>query len=200
PRLGLLWLVFFFNTFAFAAFEPTFALFANWRFSFDEGSVGYLFAFVGVVLAVMQGGVVGRLSKRFGEEPLVFAGILLLALSLALLPHVPSPTVLLLDLGLLAAGNALLGPSTSSLISKASPFDYGIVLGVSQGLGSLARASGPALGGKLYDLSPDGHTAPFHFAAGVLVMTFGLAVFGLRRFRVAAEPAANLNPPTQPST
>ena len=181
PRLGLLWFVFFCNTFAFAAFEPTFALYANWRFNFDEAHTGYVFAFVGVIIAIMQGGVVGRLVKKVGEEPLVLAGIVCLGVALLLLPYAPTVPSLTADMGLLAIGNALIQPTITSLVSKASPFEYGGVLGVNQGLGSLARAGGPPLGGKLFDLSPT-HGAPFLTAAAILLFSLVVSVIGFRRF------------------
>lgn len=192
PRLGLLWLLYFVNTFAFSAFEPTFALYAHWRFGYDEAGVGYIFAFVGVVLAVTQGVAVGRLAKRFGEEWLVYVGVALLGGSIAVLPHAPSPALMLAAIGVLATGNALLNPGTSSLISKASPFEFGAVLGVSQGLGSLARALGPAVGGKLYDLSPVTRAGPFHFAGALLVLSLLLALYGLRRFPERLQPSTAL--------
>ncbi len=182
PRLGLLWILFFANTLAFSAFEPTFALYANWRYGYDEATVGYIFAYVGVVLAITQGVLVGRLARKLGEERLVYIGMLMLGGAIALLPHSPTPLVMMVVIGVLSTGSALLNPSTSSLISKASPFEFGAVLGVSQGLGSLARALGPAIGGKLYDLSPGTHVGPFHFAGGLLAVSLVAALVGLRRF------------------
>ena len=74
PSLRFLILVFFVIIFAFAGMETTFALWAMAQFGWGPRPVTYIFAFVGVLGAVVQGGLIGRLVKRFGEERVLIAG------------------------------------------------------------------------------------------------------------------------------
>ena len=66
--------------------EATYAFLARQRYGLAESSVGYVFAYIGVLLVIVQGGLVGRLSRRFGEKPLLVAGLVLQAVALASLP------------------------------------------------------------------------------------------------------------------
>src|SRR5439155_2341475 len=67
PKLAVLISLFFLATFCFTCFESTLPLLLDKRFQYGEKQVGYLFAFCGVVAALVQGGAIGRLVKKFGE-------------------------------------------------------------------------------------------------------------------------------------
>ena len=129
-----------------------------WREMIDltEIQIGYMFAFIGVVTVIVQGGMVGRLVTRFGEHRLVIAGIYLCIVAFAMIPWVTRETFIPLELiafSLLALANGCITPSITSLLSKsASPQDVGQVLGVNQSFGSVARAAGMALGGWIYGI------------------------------------------------
>jgi multidrug resistance protein len=184
PGLPQLLLVFFLVTGAFSAFEATFALFGERRFGFTPRNIGYVFAFFGVVLSVVQGGLVGRLANRFGEQRLMPAGILALAAGLALLPLVSSMAGLLFASALLAIGNGFNNPSVNSLISRiTSADDQGGVLGVSQSVSSLGRIIGPFIGGAAFDRF--GAVAPFAGAAAVMVLALLVALGSVARMRLS---------------
>ncbi len=164
---------------AFSGFETTFALFSEKRFGFTEETIGYLFAYVGVVLSVVQGGLVGRAVKRFGEVRLVPVALSIMALGLTLIALSGSVAALIVADGVLAVGMGFNNPALSSLISQRSdPEDQGGILGVSQALGSLARILGPAWGGPLFDRW--GMTAPYFSSALLMLAAAGLSVLGLR--------------------
>jgi MFS transporter, DHA1 family, tetracycline resistance protein len=136
---------------------------------------GYVFAVVGVVSAAIQGGLLGRLKQRFGEQRLVLAGCVLTALGLAGLPLAPSYGWVFLPSAVLAAGSALNNPSLSSLVSQRSPPDrQGEVLGTYQAMGAIARVLGPALGGWLFTVASP--AAPFVSGAVLAVLCAGLAL------------------------
>ena len=190
PGLPQLLVIFFLVTAAFSSFEATFALFGEKRFGFTPSNIGYVFAFVGVVLSVIQGGLVGRMAKRFGEQRLVPFGILALAVGLALLPRVLSVPGLLVACGLLAVGSGFNNPSISSLISRiTSADDQGGVLGVSQSVSSLARIVGPFAGGAVYDRF--GPLAPFTGAAAVMVVALFVAMGSIARMRLSTTEAGH---------
>lgn len=143
----------FLFTVAFAAMQPTFPLYGAIRFQLEERHVGYLFAFLGTVSAIMQGGLVRRLVPLMGERRLIqLAGFPFIA-GLLVIAYAHSIPVLLLGLALLALGFGGTLPSIVSLLSRVAPSQLqGSVLGIGQSVGSLARIIGPTLAGVVYDL------------------------------------------------
>ena len=128
----------------FAAFEVTFAQFLHDRLGLPHSGVGFLFVYVGVLAAAVQGGLVGRATRRLGERALLLAGLILATAGLVLLSltHTLAGVIAVLPLASLGAG--LCTPSLSSLISRSAHADeQGAALGAFQGIGSLARVAGP---------------------------------------------------------
>lgn len=135
------------------------------RLYFDERRVGYLFAFCGVVSAFIQGGVIGRLVRRFGEPKLIVGSLVFVALSTALLPYAQTLGLLLGALALFSASSGVNRAPTMGLISIWSPAaEQGASLGVTQSAGTLARILGPLVATGLYAAYP--HSP---FLAGALV-------------------------------
>ncbi|HTV43737.1 MAG TPA: MFS transporter [Stellaceae bacterium] len=187
PVLSRLILIFFLVILAFAAMESTFALWAMAQFRWGPEQVGYVFAYVGVLSAVLQGGLIGRLVKRYGEERLLLAGLLLLAIGLLVLPFARDLAILGVAISALALGMGLTQPSMNSLISRrAGRAEQGSVLGVTQSVGSLSRVVGPALAGVLFaDL---GRASPFWWGAGLVAVALVLTLQLVRGPGVAALP------------
>lgn len=159
PGVGLAVVLSFMVTFWFSGMEMTFRLFNEDVFGLTVAGTGRIFAFVGVVAALVQGGLIGRLTKRFGEIALLKVGIWLLALGFAGLalsawpPRLQGLVALLAASGVIAAGNGLTIPSLSSYTSRrAGASAQGMTLGVMQSLSALARALGPLAGGVAYEL------------------------------------------------
>ena len=153
PRLAYVLAIYFLGIVAFSIMTATFSLFMMFRLGYDAFHNGWVFAFVGIISATIQGGLIGKLVKRFGEPLLIIVGALLFSASLFAIPFVTiaSGLVALLALGAVTAiGQALSAPSLSSLASKtASAAEQGGVLGVMQSVASLARAVGPSLAAVL---------------------------------------------------
>jgi DHA1 family tetracycline resistance protein-like MFS transporter len=180
PGLPQLLLIYFIVIAAFASFETTFALFSERRFAFSASTIGYLFAFVGIVLAIVQGFLVGKVVPRVGEGRIVPVAILTLAAGLALVPLARSVAMLVAACGILALGMGFNSPSLMSMISRRADADMqGGVLGLSQSLASLARVIGPAWGGWLYDRY--GMVTPYISAAGLMCVAFLLSVMVIAR-------------------
>jgi MFS family permease len=164
PQIGFLLVLFFLATFAFANFEATFALLIEHRLSVGAEHVAYLFVYVGVLAAVVQGGLIGRLVDRFGERRMVLAGTVILVPGYLALSSAGSLASLLPSLALLALGAGFTGPSLSSLVSRLSSEDaQGGILGVYQALSSLARVLGPFWG--VFSMRGIQETAPYLTAA-----------------------------------
>lgn len=150
PRLPIVLTIYFLSIVAFSIMVTGFSLYTMFRFGYDAQHTGYLFAYVGIIAIVIQGGLIGRLVKQFGELPLIVAGCLCMAISLFAVPFV-SPAAgglagLLIGGGVLSIGNSLATPVLTSVASKtASPEQLGTIMGVTQSTASLARAVGPSL-------------------------------------------------------
>jgi DHA1 family tetracycline resistance protein-like MFS transporter len=175
PVLSRLILTFFLVILAFAGMESTFALWAMREFGWGPGQVGYVFAYVGLLSAVLQGGLIGRLAHRFGEERLLLCGLALIAAGLVVLAASHGVATLGVAVTGLALGMGLTQPSLNSLISRrAGGGEQGEVLGVSQSVGSLARALGPAAAGVLF--GELGRTSPFLWGAALVAAAWLLAL------------------------
>src|ERR1044072_628772 len=153
PRLGFVLTIYFLSIVAFSIMTAVFSLFLMFRFGYDAFHNGWVFALVGIISAGIQGGLIGKLVKRFGEPLLVIAGTLMFSASLFASPFIgPTAGIMGGILGILitgavsAVGNALNAPTLTSLASKsATASEQGTIMGVTQSVASLARAVGPAI-------------------------------------------------------
>ena len=168
PQLRHLIILFFLTTTAFAAMESTFALWANAGFGWGPQQVGFLFFYVGIVLVLVQGGLVRVLSRSLGESRMALSGSVLLVLGLVGLPFSTDLPRLLIDMALLSAGFGILNPAVTSLVSRAAGSDErGGILGVNQSGQSLARILGPLIGGFFFGAA--GRDAPYYVGAVIMV-------------------------------
>ncbi len=141
---------FFFLT-AFAAMEFTLVFLTVERFSFTPRNNAGMFIFVGLVIAVVQGGLLRRLAPKHGERKLTTLGLLFVVPGFVTVAFGGSLGLFFFGLFLMAFGSALVTPCTSALVSRYAPDDQqGLALGVFRSMGSLSRALGPILGGALY--------------------------------------------------
>jgi MFS family permease len=139
--------------FWFAGLEQTFRLFTQDAFGMTVLGTGLVLTMVGVISASVQGGLIHRLSRRYGEANLVRAGALALAGAFAAIWSCPSVGLSMLWVGsaLTAVGTGLLTPSLSSYVSRqATAQSQGATLGVLQSMNALARVLGPLAAGILY--------------------------------------------------
>jgi MFS family permease len=180
PKLGLLIGIFFCATFCFTCFETTFPLLLKRGFHFvaKGHSVGYLFTYCGLISATLQGGIIGRLVKKFGEQKLISASLVIVAAGLVMLPFSTGWTGLLVSLALLAIGSGMNRPPVFGLISIFSPAnEQGANLGVAQSIGALARIVGPIFAASLLDVKL---YLPYVICGGIAFLT---ALFASRSFR-----------------
>jgi DHA1 family tetracycline resistance protein-like MFS transporter len=174
PILSRLILIFFLVILAFAGMESTFALWAIEQFGWGPRQVGYVFAYVGVLSAVLQGGLIGHLARRFGEERLLLAGLTLIGLGLLVITLAQNLALLVAAVTALALGMGLTQPSLNSLISRRAGGDeQGEVLGVSQSVGSLSRVLGPFAAGFCF--AEFGRNAAFLWGAVLVAAAFLLS-------------------------
>ena len=182
---------FFLFTFSFSVFTSGFALFAErsvtWNgHPFGAREVGYTFAYSGFLGIILQGGLIGRLVKRFGELPLISVGWITMGLGylllsvIGLLPSLiasvvgsgnagPSVPVLVTAATLSAMGHGILRPTlTSQITQRVSRSEQGVVLGLNQSLQSVSQIVAPLIGGFLIE-----HGQLVAWAALAAVVSFG---------------------------
>ncbi len=157
-------ILFFLVTLALTQMEAIFALFMSDRFQFGPEKAGMLLAVMGMLMAVVQGGLIGKVSKRVPEIRLISRGTLVSAVALTLFALAGSPWGILGALTLMALSHGFVQPSLSSLASRGAPDDQrGATMGIFHSAGSLARVIGPPMAGWLYDQI--GISSPFWLAS-----------------------------------
>ena len=176
PQLGLLIGVSFLATVVFAGMESTFAMWSERQFDWGPQQNGYLFAFIGILIAGVQGGLIGPLVRRFGEARLILQGTVALALGLVAIPLSDSLPLLMVAMVFVAYGFSVTTPSLNSLISQGvGATEQGGVLGVARAVTTLARVVGPVCAGALF--AGLGKEWPFFVGAAVMA---GMLFLGLR--------------------
>lgn len=181
-------ITYFFLIAGFSIMTALYALFVDHRLGLDAQHTGYIFAYIGVIGVLIQGGMIRRMVPKYGERKLAVFGAAVLAASLFALPFSGTLAILLATSGGIAIGNSFLTPTLNGLLSRSVDKRWqGRALGLMQSSGSLGRAFGPALGGWLatMDLAKNYGRTPFITAGLFLVVVFGLL---LTLFRT--EPAA----------
>ena len=175
-----------FFTLAFAAMEAVFPLFTQHTFGWTARENGYIFTYIGFVVVLMQGGLVGRLVRRFGEHALLIAGLLMLAAGLILLPWSTNLALLFISLGILSVGEGAVTPTVSALLSFVSPAEaQGETLGFAQGVAGLGRVAGPLVAGSLFAMAGPG--SPFLIGGILVALAVVLALPALPVRREAEE-------------
>ena len=168
-------------TAAFAGVTALFTLFTARRFNWTAQDNGWLFAYVGFLGLLIQGGMLRQLIKRVPEKSLIIVGTVCLVIAMAMLPVSTGLPMLLIASTFLATGNSLVTPLLSGWASRtADAQSQGVVLGLMQSIASLGRMIGPAIGGVLLGIelqkNPEhyGYTA-FWAAAAVALLAVVLA-------------------------
>jgi multidrug resistance protein len=180
--LGAYLVVAFVSLCAFSAFEATFALFGERRLGLRIASTGAVFAVIGVLIAVVNGGLVAPTVRRLGEAGTLRLGLLLNAGGLAILPFVHSWAALAPAVVLLTVGQGLVTPTLSATVAGIVDEDRrGEALGAQQSAGGLARVVGPVLGGVAFQQVGVG--APYVAGVALLLVAVLLLTSSGRRRR-----------------
>lgn len=154
---------------AFSGMEFTLTFLAVERLGYSSLDNAYMFIFIGVLLAVVQGGFVRRRADSMGEKRMALMGYFILIPGLVLIGMTQSSYTLYLGLAFLATGSALAIPTLTSLVSLGSPDELqGQSLGIFRSLGSLGRVIGPIAASLIY--WKYGSTVPYVLGAVFLII------------------------------
>ncbi|MSR06638.1 MAG: MFS transporter [Gemmatimonadetes bacterium] len=169
PRLAPVigWWVF--APLAFSGYMVATPLYTSARFGWHEKELGWFFTIVGITAAAVQGYFFGRLTRRFGDRPLLILGTAGMVLGILVVPFAPTAIALYGFTFVLAFANSIAAPAASGLVSRfAGPTEQGTMLGAAQALSALARLLGPVSIGTVYDVwSP---RAAYFIAASIMLV------------------------------
>jgi DHA1 family tetracycline resistance protein-like MFS transporter len=186
PFTGALLTTRFFFGLAFAIFQTVFSLYALQKFDLQARDTGFILTYVGVLAVVVQGFLIGRLTKAFREDVLIFVSGILMTISLIGWALTPSVFWLLVVLTPTAISGGLLNTLLSSTLTKAvQPQEIGGILGLGAAIESTTRIFAPILGGYL--LQTFGTWSPGAFG-GILMIGITIFIFfNIYNHPIAAE-------------
>ncbi|CAM3826427.1 MFS transporter [Mesobacillus zeae] len=170
--LSLLFILQLFVTLSLSGLEATFAYFAAERAGMGTVQLGYIFMIMGVAGAIVQGGLVGRLTKKWGEGAIIQAGIIISAIGFALILRADSFATSAAFMTIFGIGNGIIRPSVSSLLTKKSKSGHGSTTGLLSSFDSLGRIVGPPLGGWLFSVS-----IGLPYISGIILSAVALVVY-----------------------
>lgn len=189
PGIGSLIVLGFLTVMAFAALEGTLALFLHRRMEWDPSSAAFAFAGLGLLSALVQGGLIRRLVPKYGEPRLIGSGIAIVAVGFGAVAWVSTTPGLTVALFLVGVGQGLLGPSISGLLSRLTPMtEQGAVFGAYSSAQTLARMISYSLANVLL-ARWDG--APFVFGCAVYVVAGLVAAMVIGRLSAHLKPGSS---------
>jgi DHA1 family tetracycline resistance protein-like MFS transporter len=186
PRFGTLLRTRFSYMLAFTIFGANFALYAQYRLGLTDQATSYILTYIGLLVVLVQGFAIGRLTDRFSETRLIFGAVILMAFVLLAWAFVPNVPLLVVVLTPLPLASGVLNTVVNSEITKSVYHEeVGGALGLSSSLDSLTRVVAPAIGGFLLEqLGP-----PALGSFGALILA-GVVFYVWRR--LIAHPAPPL--------
>ena len=175
---GILLLLIFIMSFGMTNFQGMIGLYVVDKLAFTTTQVGSLWMVMGAVLIIAQGGLVGPLTNKFGDLPLIKIGLLGGSLGFALVAFAWNYITTLLALGFFILALALIGPALNSYISNFAGEHQGTVMGLNSAATSLGKVVGPLWGGYIYDINID---YPFFSGAATLLLGLLVSFIALRK-------------------
>jgi len=151
--IGFLLVLAFLVSFGLTNFESVFSLFSEHRYQYGPKQVGILLTMVGLISAIAQGGLIGPLSKKFGEEMVIKVSLLLSAVGFILMLLAFDQLTIYVFTGFFVLSNAMIRPGISSLTSQRAKTGQGSAMGLNNSFMSLGRVVGPTLAGLAFDIN-----------------------------------------------
>lgn len=162
----------FFISLSLSGLEATFAYYGAKKAGLESVNLGYVFMIMGFASAIVQGGLVGRLTKKFGEGTVIQIGILVSAIGFGLILLVNNFATAAIFLTIFGIGNGVIRPSVSALLTKTSTSGYGNATGLLSSFDSLGRIIGPPLGGWLFSIM-----IGLPYISGIILSFIAFAVY-----------------------
>jgi DHA1 family multidrug resistance protein-like MFS transporter len=183
--LGILFFMAFIVSFGMTSFEGIFSLFAEAKFNFNPQQVGTIMTVVGVISAIVQGGLTGPATKHFGEPMVIKISLFGSTIGFFLMLLAVPGASIYLSVAFFMLFNAMLRPAISALISNRSTSGQGIAMGLNNSFMSAGRIIGPIWAGYLFDYNL---SAPYISGGMVMLISFFIATIFLK----ASHPTRNI--------
>lgn len=175
--IGFLLILSFLVSFGLTNFESVFGLFSNANYGYGPQQVGGLLTFIGLVSAIVQGGLTGPFTRRWGEVVVIKISLLGTAIGFALMVLAESFISVLLTTGFFVISNAMLRPAVAALISRRATMGQGIAMGLNNSFMSLGRSVGPLWAGFLFDINL---AYPYWSGSMIMLGSFVISLFKLK--------------------
>ncbi len=190
--MGYLMVLSFIVFFGLTNFEGIFGLYAQHRFNYNPAQVGTVMMVIGVVSAVVQGGLTGPLTRRFGERAVIKASLIGSSVGFLIMLWAYSDLTLYLTVGLFVLANAMLRPGIAALVSMEAKGGQGTALGLANSFMSLGRIVGPLWAGIMFDIQ-----ISLPYMSGAVIFLF-LFLISFRWLRTPTQSHVGQHAPQQP--
>ena len=175
--IGFLLFLAFLVSFGLTNFESIFGLYALERYDYGPQQVGTILTVIGLTSAVVQGGLTGPLTKRWGEVLTIKASLLGSVVGFLIMLSANTFPTVLLTVGFFVLSNAMLRPAVSSLTSKQATTGQGVAMGLNSSFMSLGRIAGPIWAGLILDINLN---LPYTSGAVVMLLSFFASLLWLK--------------------
>ena len=190
--IGFLLILAFLVSFGLANFEAVFGLYALERYEYGPARVGTILTVIGLASALVQGGLTGPLTRRWGEVIVIRASLLGSAIGFVLMLQAQTYVAVLVTVSFFIISNALLRPAVSSLISRRTSGGQGVAMGLNNSFMSLGRMVGPASAGFAFDLNLN---YPYWSGSFIMLVGFCLSLGWLKPTdSVPEQPVSETKP------
>lgn len=174
-------------------FEGIFSLYAAGKYGYDQRQIGLVLTMVGVISALSQGMLIGKITDLIGEVSIIkmslfgnIIGFVLMAMAV-----LNNPITIYLSIAFFMISNSMMRPSLASLISKRADVPQGIAQGLNNSFMSLGRILGPLIAGFLFDINIE-----YPYISGTIIMSIGfiLSLVFLKEITVAYTVLNEIEP------
>lgn len=177
--ISILYVLQLFVSLSLAGLEATFAYFAAEKAGLGTVELGYIFMIMGLAGAVVQGGLVGTLTKKFGEGFVIQIGTVVSAIGFWLILFVDSFLTAAIFLTIFGIGNGVIRPAVSALLTKTSTTGHGSTTGLLSSFDSFGRIIGPPLGGWLFSF-----TVGLPYISGIVLSVIAFILYQMYKVQM----------------
>lgn len=182
PWIGIVLIIYFLEEINHSTIPVISPLLGISFFGLQPMEMSYIFMYIGFVQIILQGFIIGRISKRISDGNLIALGIFFLILGMFVIPLIPNFGIFMILTTIIAFGTGILSTIIPSFISKmTSTSNQGGMLGVTQSISSIARVIGPLLGGFIFEFV--GLVFAFLLNAILMIVAFVLSIKMIQRIK-----------------
>ena len=181
------------------AVQSTWSFFTRERFDWSSSDVGWSLAFVGILVAFVQGFLIRVIVPKIGEQKAVYAGLTFNALGMVFFSFAWEGWMIYVFLVPYALGG-LAGPSIQSIMSnQVQPSEQGELQGALTSLAAMGAIIGPLVMNSIFSYFSDQANAAPYFPGAPMVLGAILSIWSIlyviRSFNRVSAKATDLVEP-----